>query len=365
MKRTSFKVFSVFVILALMMSALPIHIAQADNTPQSLPFSQNWTNTGLITTNDDWSSVPGIIGYLGDDSSTTATGIDPQTVLTPFVTPDIIANQTNTGITNGGVAEFEITDPTVALQGSGTADAPHIILYLNTTSLSNITVTYNLRDIDGSADNAVQPVALQYRVGSSGNFTNLPAGFIADATTGPSLAVLVTPVSVQLPAAAENQPEIQVRIITTNAAGSDEWVGIDDISITGSAVPLPTNPSGSGAASPNMLSAGDQTLLTVAVTTGANPPSTGLTVACDLTEIGGLAAQAFLDDGVNGDVTAGDNTFSFQATVTSITGSGAKSLPCSITDAEARQQQCFNLAYCATCTIKCGCCHQSNIWRRW
>ena len=33
-------------------------------------------------------------------------------------------------LTNGGVAEFEIANPTIALQGSGTADAPNIILYL-------------------------------------------------------------------------------------------------------------------------------------------------------------------------------------------------------------------------------------------
>jgi hypothetical protein len=33
---------------------------QLTTTPQTLPFSQNWTNTGLITANDDWSGVPGI-----------------------------------------------------------------------------------------------------------------------------------------------------------------------------------------------------------------------------------------------------------------------------------------------------------------
>ena len=68
---------------------------------------------------------------------------------------------------------------------------------------------------------------------STGHFTNVPAGFVADATTGPSLATLVTPVSVVLPAAAEDQPLAQVRVITANAAGNDEWVGIDDIAVTG------------------------------------------------------------------------------------------------------------------------------------
>ena len=36
--------------------------------------TQNWANTGLITTNDDWSGVPSITGYLGNDV-TSATGL--------------------------------------------------------------------------------------------------------------------------------------------------------------------------------------------------------------------------------------------------------------------------------------------------
>ncbi|HEX5732525.1 MAG TPA: C25 family cysteine peptidase [Blastocatellia bacterium] len=206
----------------------------ADGTFQTLPFSQDWSSTGQITTDDNWAGVPGIIGFRGDDL-TTVTATDPQTILADgSATPvDVIANQANPNTqATGGVAEFDgIANPTVALQGSGTADAPHIVFHLNTTGLSNITVAYQLRDIDGSADNAVEPVALQFRVGASGNYTNIPAGFVADATTGPSLATLVTNVSVVLPAAANNQPQVFVRIITTNAVGNDEWVGIDNILI--------------------------------------------------------------------------------------------------------------------------------------
>jgi hypothetical protein len=214
----------------------------ANNTPQTLPFSQNWT-ANLITANDDWSPVPGIEGFLGQDI-TTATGVDPQTLLTTSTAAndlDVIANQANPNtLTSGGVAEFDgIPNPTIALQGSGTADAPHVIIYLNTTGQNNIRVSYNIRDIDGSADNAVQQVALQYRVGNAGNFINLPQGYVADATTGPNEATLVTPIAVTLPAAANNQPLVQVRIITTNAPGSDEWVGIDDISVTSAATAAP------------------------------------------------------------------------------------------------------------------------------
>jgi predicted extracellular nuclease len=215
--------------------------AIADTTAQPLPFSQDWTSTGLITTNDDWSGVAGIVGYLGDDASTSANDVDPQTRVEASwsLTADVIANQTNPNITNGGVAEFQLANPVVALQGSGTADAPNAVLSLDTTGKTGIAVSYSLRDIDGSADNAVQQVALQFRIGSSGSFTSLAAGYVADATTGPGLATQVTPVAVTLPATADNQPLVQVRIITTNATGSDEWVGIDDISVAAGSTPQP------------------------------------------------------------------------------------------------------------------------------
>ncbi|HLE63020.1 MAG TPA: hypothetical protein VI750_07770 [Pyrinomonadaceae bacterium] len=220
----------------------PLQTVYADNTPQTLPFGQDWGNTGLITVSDNWSGVAGIEGFRGD-GLTGGTAVDPQTVTaadTPGVL-DVNANQTNpNAFATGGVSEFEIANPVVALQGSGTARAPYILLNLNTSGLTSINVAYNLRDIDGSADNAIQPVALQFRVGGSGTFTNVPAAFVADATTGPSLATLITPVSATLPAAADNQSLVQVRIITTDAAGSDEWVGVDDINVTGVSGGQPT-----------------------------------------------------------------------------------------------------------------------------
>jgi uncharacterized repeat protein (TIGR01451 family) len=42
----------------------------------------------------------------------------------------------------------------------------------------------------------------------------------------------VTPINVTLPAA-NDQPFVQLRVMTTNAVGSDEWVGVDDLYITG------------------------------------------------------------------------------------------------------------------------------------
>jgi endonuclease G len=106
----------------------------------------------------------------------------------------------------------------------------------------------------------------------------------------------------------------------------------DDLHVCGG----PSNPSGTGTANPNSVAPGNSSLLTVNVTPGTAPASTGITVTGDLSLIGGSATQTFFDNATNGDVTSGDNIFSFQATVAGGTTGGVKSLPISIADAEAR-----------------------------
>jgi|GEM_PF-265352 len=261
------------VLVSIVGSATP---ARADNVAQSLPFSQSWSNPAVITVNDSWAGVAGVEGYLGQ-SLTSATGADPQTLLAVSVDAndlDVIANQANPNtLSTGGVAEFDgIANPSIALNGSGTADAPYALFYLNTSSFQNISVAYTLRDLDGSADNAVQPVALQFRVGSSGNFTNVPAGFVADATSGPSLATQTNAVSAVLPAAANNQPLVQVRVITANAAGNDEWVGVDDIAVSGTPSG-PSLPSVTLSVDTDVASEAAQTVVTVSANAAA--PVTG------------------------------------------------------------------------------------------
>lgn len=201
----------------------------------TLPVAQPWSDTGLISRDDDWSGVPGVVGHRGDGLASAA-GADPRSVLadgsgTPV---DVKANEGDPGAVGlaAGVAEFELPDPVVALQGSATAAAPHLVVSIDTRGRSGVTVRYRLRDIDPSSiANSVQAVALQYRLGAAGGFAPVPGGFVADATTGPGAARLVTPVSAVLPEAANDRPLVQLRIVTTNAIGQDEWVGVDDIEV--------------------------------------------------------------------------------------------------------------------------------------
>src|SRR5688500_16427804 len=107
--------------IVLLASAVAISgIAQADGTYWNLGggnLMQNWTNIGQISVSDDWSGVASFNGFRGDNL-TALTGVDPQTVPAaddPGVL-DVNANQTNPDtFVTGGLAEFEIAIPVVAL----------------------------------------------------------------------------------------------------------------------------------------------------------------------------------------------------------------------------------------------------------
>ena len=92
----------------------------------------------------------------------------------------------------------------------------------------------------------------------------------------------------------------------------------------------------SGLANPSTVNQNSPVLLTVTVGPGTNPSSTGIAVAADLSPIGGSSTQPFVDDGTNGDVTAGDNIFSYTATPTV---TGTFSLTATATDAQTRMKQ--------------------------
>ena len=122
-------------------------------------------------------------------------------------------------------------------------------------------------------------------------------------------------------------------------------LGVDDISILGVASTGPTNPSGSGAASPGLVPSGSGTLLSATVTGGENPASTGLAVSCDLSAIGGSATFGLpLNSG---------NLYSASYIVPAGSAPQSHSLACVVTDAQARQGA-FDIALTVTVPFECG-----------
>ena len=149
----------------------------------------------------------------------------------------------------------------------------------------------------------------------------------------------------------ENSPRIDFIYTSVPEAGFSATIGVqdgqgsfyqvgcntggisDNTSITFECPP-PTVPQGNGQATPNRLFQGGTSLLTV-TTQGAStpPPSTGITVTMDLSPIGGSSTQALFDNGTNGDVTAGDGVYSFNATVTN---AGNHALTFTVADEQSR-----------------------------
>ena len=127
-----------------------------------------------------------------------------------------------------------IADKTVALSATSGSTTPLLVLHLDTTGKAGLDVAYDLQDMDSSAtDDQPTRVALQYRVGTTGAYTNLPAAYVPDATTVGNTTVTSTRVATSLPAEVDNKADVFVRVITLdNASGSNEHIGIDNISIT-------------------------------------------------------------------------------------------------------------------------------------
>ena len=94
-------------------------------------------------------------------------------------------------------------------------------------------------------------------------------------------------------------------------------------------------------ASPNTISPGGNTLLRVTVIPATSPPSTNIAVAANLQSIGGASSQQFFDDGTHGDVAAGDNVFSFLATVDPTTPGGFALIAGAAADVQGRTASLF------------------------
>jgi hypothetical protein len=98
---------------------------------------------------------------------------------------------------------------------------------------------------------------------------------------------------------------------------------------------LADTPTATGSATPATVPFGTSTLLTATVVPASSPASTGISVTADLSSIGGSPAAQLYDDHTHGDVTSGDNVFSFSF-IPLVTVPGVKTIPVTVTDAQSR-----------------------------
>lgn len=254
--------------------------AQTNPTAVSLPFS--------LTSQSSVTPASGVAVHR-------FSSIPTSRIVTP-ATGDL-PNQGSTPTNNAG-GWYNLGTDGIGMLASGTNPAGAIVVAVNTTGQTNIQVSWLCKTIynQSARDNSV---ALQYRIGTTGNFTNVGTTTTyssAGNANGHSSATLTE----TLPAAADNQAVVQLRWIyweSVSTSGSRDKIAVDDISITGSlpSCPAPGTISATGVTSGDALlswsAVAGATAYEYALTTSATPPASGTAIATTSQSISSLSAS--------------------------------------------------------------------------
>lgn len=194
---------------------------QTNPTAQSIPYTQAFT--GVTTT------YPA--GWQGWTSAFAVSNNEGQQVL-PMTADKTMISGNNSSTTNS-VYSFSNN---IGLLNSGSA-MNALCLAVVTTGSSNIRVVYDAATQGQTSAGRIDKFALQYRVGTSGNFTDVNGTTYqnnASATTSGSTASNVVTISVILPAACNNQSVVQLRWIYQDMSGSGgrPSFSIDNVSVS-------------------------------------------------------------------------------------------------------------------------------------
>ncbi|NOT92912.1 cadherin-like beta sandwich domain-containing protein [Ferruginibacter sp.] len=221
------KLFTIKLLLLAFTSGIAISSkGQTNPAPQALPYNQNFsTFTGSTTV-----YPAGIQGW----------GFGTTAISTSFNIAAPTADQALAGTTNATTSGF-VGDMNgkIGVLATG-SNIKAICLAINTTSLTNISVSFLAATQRQVVTERVNELGVQYRIGTSGTFTNIAASTyqnnLAVANTTGTGSVNPVTVNFTLPAACINQPIVQLRWIQrdVSGAGGRPSFSIDDIAISGS-----------------------------------------------------------------------------------------------------------------------------------
>lgn len=196
---------------------------QTNPTAQALPYTQNFsTFTGSTTT-----YLSGWQGWKVDDPTNSFP-------TTPGTVDKTLAGGNNAVSSAASILDFNGKIGLISTGSNGSA----IVLAINTTGNTSITVSYKIGTQRQATNERQGAVDLQYRVGTTGSFANLGVEYQNDKatnnTSGTGVINVVTR-SINLPIAAEDKANVQLRWIyrDTGGSGGRPSFSIDDISVSG------------------------------------------------------------------------------------------------------------------------------------
>lgn len=207
-----------------------VSIAQTQPAIQTLPVSQNFGTASFATMPAGfagWAANGATLSTQSVAEASAPTQNASMAAATATSTTGKVYGYANTGSNNGRVY--------IQTSGNATDGADQMVTAINTTGKVSITVTYKLEML--VALTRTIGVVMQYRIGHSGTWTTVTGTNNPYSHNTTSLDVVNA--SVTLPAAADNQAEVQIRWATWRGteAGSSSGIAIDDININGSTAP--------------------------------------------------------------------------------------------------------------------------------
>ncbi|MVT11978.1 Ig-like domain-containing protein [Chitinophaga tropicalis] len=218
--------------LLLFFTAVCIATAQAQTQPaaQALPYQQNFDGLPASSTTypDGWQGWS-LSGAPSSSFNTAAPAGDKALVAGS-------ASSTANGAYN--------YNGKLGFLNSGSVDNS-LVLALNTSGQTNIALQYDVMTLrnpyDGTSNTRINEVILQYRIGSTGSFTNITGTEYQNTTTTQIGSGVVTPLdnvvkSLVLPSACDNQSLVQLRWVNRqiSGAGSRPSFAVDNITAGGS-----------------------------------------------------------------------------------------------------------------------------------
>ena len=350
---TSIRTWRVVATVALIALASVYVAFAAISLSTTVPFTQDFTSMGIPLADPALSNLPANFRVQSVSAERTLGVFGAAATRTNRVSGANMSSTASQGQYNFGAGSANLgnADRAVGFISTvgGTMSGNLYAEMVNNTggALTGLLVSYDVEKYRNGTNPAGYRYQLFYSLDGA-NWTNAGADFLTsfgpDANnngfaTAPGATVSVSnkTVNVSVPNGANVYLAWNYSVTSGFDSTNAQALAIDNISIRGISPLPPTNPSGVGASNPNSVLPGETSTLTVAVTPGTNPASTGLTVTANLSSIGGSAAQQFFDDGVNGgDTVAGDKVFTYVATVAQGTTAGVKSLAFSVNDAQAR-----------------------------
>lgn len=207
--------------------------AQTDPTPWNLNSAGNYSFTSLSPTANSLPSGMAIhqMGASPTTLTTTAAGDIPL--------PCAQTQANNTNVWGLGVQGIGIkVNPSAASTGYTAGRSFEVLVAVNTTGRTNVKVSYKAGSYQpGGSSAAVFRLRCQYRVGSSGSWSEMPGGVSEYQAINPPDSVMKGPYT--LPSSVDNQAAVQVRWVYYYVSGTwsstnnrTQRVQLDDISIT-------------------------------------------------------------------------------------------------------------------------------------